>query len=91
MPEFADAFFENEAQDKEKYKGFTHKDDRFKVGGEAKISKPIDEESSGEPVVMKKRKFGGQVRKRLDNWLLYYFICLQLPPLLTWKKFKNVI
>jgi len=71
LPEFADAFFENEAQDKEKYKGFTHKDDRFKVGGEAKLTKPIgDDDNDGQnnqPVIMKKKKFGGQVRKRFDN------------------------
>jgi len=74
LPEFADAFFENEAQDKEKYKGFTHKDDRFQVGGEAKLTKPIgndddddNDQGDNKPVIMKKKKFGGQVRKRLDN------------------------
>ena len=70
LPEFADAFFENEAQDREKYKGFTHKDDRFKVGGEAKLTKPIGDDEDGQnnqPVIMKKKKFGGQVRKRFDN------------------------
>ena len=36
MPQNADAFFEDQAADTTNYKGFTYKDDRFKVGGEAK-------------------------------------------------------
>ena len=70
MPEFADAFFEKDRTEQNSYKGFTHRDDKFTVGGEAKITRPVggdDDEPTGEPVIMKKKKFGGQARKRFAD------------------------
>jgi len=72
LPEFADAFFEKETNDKTNYKGFTYKDDRFQVGGEAKPpSKSLvnDDDDGDNPekiIPFKKKKFGGNIRKKFD-------------------------
>ena len=71
LPEFADAFFEKETNDKTNYKGFTYKDDRFQVGGEAKPppTKSHDDDDGDNPekiIPFKKKKFGGNIRKKFD-------------------------
>jgi len=63
LPPEADAYYEEEANDKEKYKGFTFKDDKFQVGGE-KQAEVISVSESSEPVPFKKKKFGGKTRQR---------------------------
>jgi len=63
LPPEADAFYEEEANDKEKYKGFTFKEDRFQIGDE-KQAEVISIEESSEPVAFKKKTFGGKTRQR---------------------------
>jgi len=64
LPPEADAFYEEEANDKEKYKGFTFKEDRFQVGGEKQAEVISVSEEKTEPVPFKKKKFGGNTRQR---------------------------
>ena len=86
LPEFADAFFEKETNDKTNYKGFTYKDDRFQVGGEAKPppSKSLDDDGDNPEKIIpfKKKKFGGSIRKKFDwpqsKYQLPLKICFQM-------------
>lgn len=65
LPEFADAFFEKQRNESTEYKGFTYKDERFQVGGEAKLKK-ITSDFNEDVVPFKKKKFGGNIRKKFD-------------------------
>ena len=77
LPPEADAFYEAEANDKEKYKGFTFKEDRFQIGdekqaevisieelSEVKSSLKLIFKSFFKPVAFKQKKFGGKTRQR---------------------------
>lgn len=67
LPVCADAFHEQEAADPGIYKGFTYKDDKFQVGGEAKPELISDDaQANAAPVAFKKKKFGGNVRRKFD-------------------------
>ena len=67
-------FFEKESEDKTAYKGFTYKDDRFQVGGEMKVkSIAADDDDAPEVVVpFKKKKFGGNIRKKTRKTAAVY-------------------
>ena len=67
LPDTADAFYENEANNQDLYKGFTVKDERFEVGKEAAL--PCvgeDDSSSSGAIPFKRKKFSGNTRRKFD-------------------------
>merc|ERR1712130_58701 len=65
LPDTADAFYENEANDQDLYKGFTVRDARFEVGKEASVS-CVGEGDSSSAVPFKRKKFSGNTRRKFD-------------------------
>lgn len=63
LPPEADAFYEEDANDHDRYKGFTYKDDKFQIGDEKEVV-IVHEGASSEPIPFKKKKFAGKPRQR---------------------------